>query len=361
MKILVTEIQYSNIIEPFIQEQDLGLKGKTLAPKYAPPKEFGKSNPGGDVHTRNTVLQIVTAFIPYVGPFISAGIGATDARLYWNEGDKTSAVITGVFSMLPFLKFVPGAKELGSKGMSLLSDKLLKGGKLTNAELEIIKKIKDYTPEIKDSMSKMGTKLKNVSNDIQKYKNSFISKFGESEYNTLIAKFLYGEIDQPMFLSKLKSFVDEKLVKVYRAGEKNAEMFYVSPNKNYVVKHYQTPSKPMYSMNLKLGQILDLTKLNPESLKITELLDFLRKSGVKFTKAEESALLAKHVSQKSTPLKKEYVSQPLFLYLFRDPIISNAAKRSGFNSIKQLETSAITNKGFDWSNAAETYLMLTPQ
>ena len=361
MKILVTESQYSNIFKTFTQEQDLGLKGKTLAPKSAPPKDFGKSNPTGDVHDSNFVLGIVTSFLPIVGPFISAGFTAYDAGLYWKEGDKTSATIMSIFTTLPFLKFIPGAKQLGTKGMALLADKVLKGTKLTTAELEIINKIKDYTPEIKDSMSKMGTKLKNVSNDIQKYKGSFIKKFGESEYNTLIAKFLYGEIDQPIFLSKLKSFVGEKPVKVYRAGEKHAEMFYVSPNKNYVVKHYQTPNNQMYSMNLKLGQILDLTKLNPESLKITELLDYLRKSGVRFTKAEESTLLAKHLSRNSTPLKKEYVNQPLFLYLFGDRTISNAAKRSGFNSIRQMETSTTTTKGFDWSKAAETYFMLTPQ
>ncbi len=101
MRILVTESQYSNIIESYIQEQDLGLKGNTLAPKYAPPKEFGKSNPGGDAHTRNLVLGIATAFIPFVGPFISAGFGMADAKLYWDEGDKTSASLAAVFSLLP--------------------------------------------------------------------------------------------------------------------------------------------------------------------------------------------------------------------------------------------------------------------
>jgi len=83
MKIIINERQYS-----IIQEQSLELKGKTLAPKYGPPKDFGKSMPGGDVHTMNAVLEMVTSFIPTVGPFISAGIGVLDAKLYFDEGDN---------------------------------------------------------------------------------------------------------------------------------------------------------------------------------------------------------------------------------------------------------------------------------
>ncbi len=160
MRILVTESQYSNIIESFIQEQDLGLKGNTLSPKYAPPKEFGKSNPGGDVHTMNLVLGIATAFIPYVGPFISAGIGMADAKLYWDEGDKTSASLAAVFSLLPgvggVVTKIPGIKALGKKGMDKLASKIIKGEKtLTPMEFEVTKQIGKESKLVKGEVKKV--------------------------------------------------------------------------------------------------------------------------------------------------------------------------------------------------------------
>jgi hypothetical protein len=160
MRILVTESQYSNIIESFIQEQDLGLKGKTLDPKYAPPKEFGKSNPGGDEHTRNLVLGIATSTIPYVGRFISAGFGAADAKLYWDEGNKTSAALAAVFSLLPGIMAVwttiPGIKALGQKGMDKLASKIIKGEKnFTPLESQVTKQIEKESKLIKDEVKKV--------------------------------------------------------------------------------------------------------------------------------------------------------------------------------------------------------------
>lgn len=243
MRILVTESQYSNIIEPFIKEQDLGLKGKTLAPKYAPPKR-GQANPE-DTHTMNTVLQIASAFIPYVGPFVSAGIGAADAGLYWNEGDKTSAVITGVFSFLPFLTFVPGAKELGSKGMSLLADKLLKGGaNLTKAEAEIVNAVKMFTPKIQEELTKMAPKLKNVVKELNLYKPNFVKKFGEAEYNKLLAKFLYDGIDQKTFLNTLKNVKSPTIkVKPVLGGGRDHRVFQSAIHPDRVIKAELRPGE----------------------------------------------------------------------------------------------------------------------
>jgi hypothetical protein len=155
VRILVTESQYSNIIESFIQEQSLGLKGKTLSPKYSPPKEFGKSIPDGDVHNMNSILQIVTAFIPYAGPFISAGIGGADAMLYWKEGDKTSAVVIAVFSFLPGLSLIPGVKELGKKGIAKLFSKFIKGEKFTPLENQVAKELGKESKLIKSEVDKV--------------------------------------------------------------------------------------------------------------------------------------------------------------------------------------------------------------
>jgi hypothetical protein len=150
MKIIISERQYS-----IIREQSLELKGKTLASKAAPPKDFGKSSPSGDVHNMNSILQIVTAFIPYAGPYISAGFGGADAMLYWKEGDKTSAVVVALFSFLPGLSLIPGAKELGKKGMAKLFSKFIKGEKFTPLEDKVAKELGKESQLIKNEVDKV--------------------------------------------------------------------------------------------------------------------------------------------------------------------------------------------------------------
>jgi hypothetical protein len=100
-------------------------------------------------------LQIVTAFIPYAGPFISAGIGGADARLYWEEGDKTSAVVIALFSLLPGLSLIPGVKELGKKGMAKLFSKFIKGEKFTPLEDKVAKELGKESQLIKNEVDKV--------------------------------------------------------------------------------------------------------------------------------------------------------------------------------------------------------------
>ena len=107
------------------------------------------------VHNMNTILQIATAFIPYVGPYISAGIGGEDARLYWEEGDKTTAAVVAVFSLLPGLSLIPGAKELGKKGMAKLFSKFIKGEKFTPLENQVAKEIGKESQLIKGEVKKV--------------------------------------------------------------------------------------------------------------------------------------------------------------------------------------------------------------
>ena len=137
MKIILTEQQYKYICE----QQNLGLKGKTLAPKAAPPKR-GVANPE-DTRKMNQILQIATAFIPVVGPFISAGIGLADAYSYHKQGDTKTAALVGAFALLPgigaVVSKIPGVKQLGAKGMSALAEKISRGVYITDAtELAVV-------------------------------------------------------------------------------------------------------------------------------------------------------------------------------------------------------------------------------
>lgn len=117
-----------------------------------------------DPHTALMVFQIATAFIPVVGPFISAGIGLMDAATYMKEGDKKNAGMAAMFSVLPgatsLISKIPGIKQLGKNGMKILADKLIKNGnkaKLTKLEketLDLMAKEKDLVTQELNNMSK---------------------------------------------------------------------------------------------------------------------------------------------------------------------------------------------------------------
>jgi hypothetical protein len=93
-------------------------------------------------HDVNQVLQIGTAFIPVVGPFISAGIGLVDASMYSNEGRKGEAGVAAFFALLPgigsVVSKVPGVKQLGQKGMQALASKLLTKAPLSAVEQGVV-------------------------------------------------------------------------------------------------------------------------------------------------------------------------------------------------------------------------------
>ena len=100
-------------------------------------------------HNLLTALEIGTGLLGVAFPpllFVSAGISAIDAKLYWDQGDKKMAGLTALFMLLPgsmqaVKAFGPGLKTLGPKGMSLLAGKLAKGTALTVIEKEVVETI----------------------------------------------------------------------------------------------------------------------------------------------------------------------------------------------------------------------------
>lgn len=215
MNVIITESQLKKLIEQSDYAMDrrgnallnaTGIRSDSDYKKVNQTIDAAQKSVAIDPHTLMTVLAIGTVFIPVAGPFISAAIGLADAGLYYKEGDKNSAGLTAVFSMLPFIKYVPGAKQLGSKGMALLAKKLNAGAKnLSKAEAEIVNAVKMYTPKIQEELTKMAPKLKKVINELDLYKANYVKKYGEREYNTLLAKFLYDGIDQKTFVNTLKN------------------------------------------------------------------------------------------------------------------------------------------------------------
>jgi hypothetical protein len=119
-----------------------GIDGKQKS--TATSIKVGKIQPV-DMSTYATILQIGTAFIPVVGPFISAGIGLLSAADLYQKGKKTEAGVQAFFSILPGLgkvvQKIPGIAKLGEKGVLALGAKVASNQGLTEAERGIVKSI----------------------------------------------------------------------------------------------------------------------------------------------------------------------------------------------------------------------------
>ena len=110
LKVIVNEQQLKVILNeqpdskmPF-QIEKFGYKQgdpSTMAPALKAQQQALNDLKNIDPHTVNTLLAIGTAFIPFVGPFISAGIGLYDAKMYYDEGDTKTAGLVGLFACIP--------------------------------------------------------------------------------------------------------------------------------------------------------------------------------------------------------------------------------------------------------------------
>ena len=112
-----------------------------------------------DDHTLNTILSIGAAFIPVVGPFISAGIMLNDAAQYYNEGDSKTAGMMAMFALLPgtgaVISKVPGVKQLGANGMKTLATKLSTKAPLSKLESEVVAGLSANQSLVQQELSKL--------------------------------------------------------------------------------------------------------------------------------------------------------------------------------------------------------------
>ena len=209
MKIILTERQYRLIndqfkatLTPSKQSSSLNSTTNVASGTLNPTKGSMPVDP----HTLMTILAIGTAFIPVAGPFISAGIGLADAALYYEEGDKSSAGLTAAFSMIPFIGKIPGVKELGTKGMAALGNKVAKGVKVfTQSEAKVLEGIKQNESLIRKGLQDASTKLSPITKEIQSLKPGYVSRFGQEKYETLLKEYLSGKSDKQFFLQSLTS------------------------------------------------------------------------------------------------------------------------------------------------------------
>jgi hypothetical protein len=158
MKIILSESQ----VERLVSEQMLSFMSPFAGPLGV------KSLLEMDPHDRNALFSFAAAFVPIIGPALSLGIAAYDAKTYLQQGKKKEAGLSLFLALLPgigaVVSKIPGIKQLGAKGMSALAKKIIAGGKnLTPLENEIMrivsnnKQIYSYAKdEIKSKMTSAG-------------------------------------------------------------------------------------------------------------------------------------------------------------------------------------------------------------
>ena len=181
MKILITEEQYLSLTEQLdIQGKSTILEFITLGGPFIDPTIVREL----DTHTKMTILEISTAFIPFVGPFISAGIGLADAALYYKEGDKKTAGLVGMFSIIPGIGGLAakmGLKNVSTKILANIGKKISKGGKLSEYEVKVAKKVAKHRKLLQDEINKLAKSNKNVKLAKQNVKKRLQRKAGAKQ------------------------------------------------------------------------------------------------------------------------------------------------------------------------------------
>jgi len=109
-------------------------------------KTRGEELWGETLHDVKFVSSIATAVVPVIGPVISAAISLSDAKQYYDEGDKYSAGLITVLSLIPGGKAV--AKALTRKIIT-------KNAALTAAEKAVLTKLATNKTLVKEQLGKL--------------------------------------------------------------------------------------------------------------------------------------------------------------------------------------------------------------
>lgn len=151
----------------FLLEQDTGYTMR-LDRIYSNPETASKFNREMiDFYTQykhqiNMVASIGLSLIPIIGPILGTSISLLDAKQYYDEGDKKTAGLVGMFSMIPFLgpvvSKIPLLRSMSSKSLSNIAAKLSKGQKLNSAEQNIVLQVSENQNLIRSEITKLTAK-----------------------------------------------------------------------------------------------------------------------------------------------------------------------------------------------------------
>ena len=336
MKIIITEKQYVSCLleQPeSVMDRRFGIEQRNMKElglnpsKPADIQKYKTSVYGPPLtgHQVATILQIGTALIPVIGPYLSTAIGFLEANSYWAEGKKGDATLVAVLSSLPMLgslvSKIPGVKKLGQRGMKVLSDKILNGGKnLTKAEKEVAEAIIYYSPQIQAELKSLAPRLKSIVNEVNLYKTNYIKKYGVYNYNSKLADYLYEGMSKEEFIITLKGASKSPNIKIKPVigGGKDHRVFSMASQPDKIVKAELRPGEvdkwyntfksnekifpKVYSKTKvkdKSGEVLSavvLEKLDTKSFEslwdkiYSEFYPYLKNSGIKHPPELETIL-----------------------------------------------------------------------
>jgi hypothetical protein len=138
------------------------------------------------------VVALASAFIPVVGPAISAGISLAGAYSQYRQGNNKAAAIELFFAVLPFIGKIPGMAKVSRAMAGSLKVKLVRGGKLTLQEYNAIKNIIAYDTYVS---TKVGQYLeKQAMSDVSKNLLTTAVKKTEQKIVALSGLPTYGDI-----------------------------------------------------------------------------------------------------------------------------------------------------------------------
>jgi hypothetical protein len=211
MKIIITESQHNFLLEQSDYLMDkrgnailnaTGIRGDKDYKSI--DKSIDKAQEGKpiDPHTLMTILQIGTVFIPVVGPFISAGIGLADAAMYYKEGDKKTAGLIGLFSVIPGIGGLAskmGLTKWSAKALGQIGKKISLGQKLSPVEIQVANKVAQNNKLIQSEVQKLSKTViaKNVVKKGTKFVGTKVAPYVAADvaYNKIYDNFIQDSRD----------------------------------------------------------------------------------------------------------------------------------------------------------------------
>lgn len=160
MRYLITERQYRLITEQ--APPTLTASNQTSALQPTTNVKSGVYDvPDISMHTVLAIGGIAAAFVPLVGPLLSAGIGLYDAKLYYDEGDTKMAGLVGLFAIIPGIGGLAaklGLGKWGAKALGEVGKKIGLGAKLTAQEVQVANIIAKNKNLIQQEIVKLSAK-----------------------------------------------------------------------------------------------------------------------------------------------------------------------------------------------------------
>ncbi len=138
------------------------------------------------------VLALASAFIPVVGPVISAGISIGSAAAQYRKGNHKAAAVELLFACLPFIGKIPGLGKMSTNLARILKIKLVRGTPMTLTEFNALKNVVAYDTYVS---TKVGQYLeKQAMSDVSKNLITTAVKKTEAKVVQMAGLPTYGDI-----------------------------------------------------------------------------------------------------------------------------------------------------------------------